>query len=863
MNWQNIWLLFLIIFAVSFEVVFADIATDGSVGPALTLTGPDFTIPDNLGTVSGRNLFHSFKTFSISENQSATFTGSDSINNVISRVTGGEISTIDGLLRSTVGDADFFFINPSGVVFGPHATVDVPAAFHVSTADELIFDDGRILSATLPATSTLTQAAPESFGFSGAKSVTIEINGSVLEFVPESSISISSGDIIIQPAEDDLPALLCEKGDIHLTAMGNTPGNVSLESSADVDASGDILMDFAKIVVSGNGGGNILIQAGNAFIKDSDIASDNTGNNEALQGIEIIINGLLDIKNIATPVSEETLTITINGQTLPMNPTGISSSTWSKGDAGRVIVNAGKLNIDSTGDMKGIKSIAYSDFGGNAGEVVIAVSGLMQILNGAVISTSTSSKVGKGGDITIHAGDLIMDDQGGEIYPVIGSITLSEGNAGTVEITVPGLVSINSFFGGISTSTVSKGNAGELIVNAGELKIKSRSNNSYTGIASNAESFSEGNAGSVIVNAEELTIDGNGSGSGIGSVSNPSSKGNAGSVIIKVSGLIKLINGASIGSSTLSKGDAGNVIVTASELALDSSDISSAAFSETSGYAGSVSIKADSITLLNNSQITIAAMQTLSDEKLAEIPKLDKTITITSDKLYLDKNSTVTSASTGNVPASRIIIHADKLFVKNSSTISTSADNANGGAITINGKNIFLNDSVITTSVNKSNGNGGKITIQGINEGQSADYLVMKSGFIQANTEGENATGGTIDINVNGVITDRTQELEIGGLERRIFEPGQNNNVIQAAAPKGNPGEIPQTPTEIDISSSITNMGVQFIATTVMSTDPCLELGSGHESSLLQGGKGGLPEQPEDPSLVPLSLERLDETVSD
>ncbi len=67
----------------------AEITTDGSVGPALTLPGPDMTIGAKLGTTKGANLFHSFKTFDLRRGESATFTGPDAIRNVIGRVTGG------------------------------------------------------------------------------------------------------------------------------------------------------------------------------------------------------------------------------------------------------------------------------------------------------------------------------------------------------------------------------------------------------------------------------------------------------------------------------------------------------------------------------------------------------------------------------------------------------------------------------------------------------------------------------------------------------------------------------------------------------------------------------------------------------
>src|SRR5918995_815987 len=84
----------------------AQIVTDGSVGPKISLSGGEIKIGADLGTRRGDNLFHSFERFGIAAGQTATFTGPGDIKNVISRVTGGEVSTIDGKLASQVGQAD-------------------------------------------------------------------------------------------------------------------------------------------------------------------------------------------------------------------------------------------------------------------------------------------------------------------------------------------------------------------------------------------------------------------------------------------------------------------------------------------------------------------------------------------------------------------------------------------------------------------------------------------------------------------------------------------------------------------------------------------------------------------------------------
>jgi filamentous hemagglutinin family protein len=129
----------------------AGVTTDGTVGRPVQLDGPDFQIGAELGRRAGGNLFHSFERFSIRTGESATFSGPDDIRNVISRVTGGARSDIEGTLASTIPGADFYFLNPAGLLFGPKARLNVQGSFHVSTADELRFADGAVFSATNPA----------------------------------------------------------------------------------------------------------------------------------------------------------------------------------------------------------------------------------------------------------------------------------------------------------------------------------------------------------------------------------------------------------------------------------------------------------------------------------------------------------------------------------------------------------------------------------------------------------------------------------------------------------------------------------------------------------------------------------------
>jgi large exoprotein involved in heme utilization and adhesion len=69
----------------------AEVTLDGTLGPASSLTGPNFVIPDTVGQTVGTNLFHSFGLFNINIGESATFRGPAAIDNIISRDRGQPI----------------------------------------------------------------------------------------------------------------------------------------------------------------------------------------------------------------------------------------------------------------------------------------------------------------------------------------------------------------------------------------------------------------------------------------------------------------------------------------------------------------------------------------------------------------------------------------------------------------------------------------------------------------------------------------------------------------------------------------------------------------------------------------------------
>ena len=99
------------------------------------------------------------------------------------------------MLRSEIAGANLYLLNPSGVLFGPNASLDVSGSFHVSTADFLRFADGAKFSANLGQESVLTVAPPAAFGFLGNNPAPITIQGSTLQVPGGKALSVVGGDM--------------------------------------------------------------------------------------------------------------------------------------------------------------------------------------------------------------------------------------------------------------------------------------------------------------------------------------------------------------------------------------------------------------------------------------------------------------------------------------------------------------------------------------------------------------------------------------------------------------------------------------------------------------------------------------------
>ena len=192
------------------------ITIDGSLSPAQTLVGPNYSIGANLGRQVGGNLFQSFGIFGLSQGESATFSGPSTVANVIGRVTGGSTSSINGAINSTIAGANVYLINPAGIVFGPNATINVSGSFRAASADYLRMSDGSRFQATNPNGSTLTAAPPAAFGFLTATPGAITVNGATLTTPTGQTLGLVGGAINLAGATLNAP-----QGTIHLTAAAS------------------------------------------------------------------------------------------------------------------------------------------------------------------------------------------------------------------------------------------------------------------------------------------------------------------------------------------------------------------------------------------------------------------------------------------------------------------------------------------------------------------------------------------------------------------------------------------------------------------------------------------------------------------
>ena len=451
------------------------ITIDGHFSPAQTLAGPNYAIGANLGKQVGGNLFQSFGIFGLATSESATFSGPAAINNVIGRVTGGNLSSINGKIQSTITGANLYLINPSGMVFGPNATVNVSGSFHASTADYLKMSDGKRFQATNPSGSTLSAAPPAAFGFLTASPAKITVNGSTLGPVP-GTLGLVGGPVSVTAA-----ALSAPGGTIDVTSAagsGEVPVDPRNTSALTVTSFGRVGIRGGSTISAGDqatanlgSGGSVFVRAGALRVDNSTILANNYGSGPG---------GLISLRG-KNRVALRNGTI-VKADTAP----------GSSGSGGSISLHA-KDRIALSG---GTVVVAVTNGTGKGGGITVstAPSGSISADN-AIVATESSSS-GNAGPLTASTGQLTITNQSELLSYVLGS-----GAGGPIRVTAGSILADSGanlgLTAGIFSNAAGAGDAASIFVGTKRLILRDQGS-----IFSQNLTSSSGQGGRVTVSVD-------------------------------------------------------------------------------------------------------------------------------------------------------------------------------------------------------------------------------------------------------------------------------------------------------------------------------------------------------------------------
>jgi filamentous hemagglutinin family protein len=145
--------------------------------------------------VSGKNQFHNFQTFDLKSGQVADFIpNSINIQNILSRVSGGTPSQIQGMIKSANG-VNLFLMNPSGILFGNGASLDIKGSFTATTANAIGFGNNLWFNAAGNNNTSALTGDPIQFSFTSANPGTI-VNTGTLTLPANQSLNLIGGTVI-------------------------------------------------------------------------------------------------------------------------------------------------------------------------------------------------------------------------------------------------------------------------------------------------------------------------------------------------------------------------------------------------------------------------------------------------------------------------------------------------------------------------------------------------------------------------------------------------------------------------------------------------------------------------------------------
>ncbi|MCV6637452.1 filamentous hemagglutinin N-terminal domain-containing protein [Candidatus Albibeggiatoa sp. nov. NOAA] len=745
--------------------------------PLLINTEQIYDISQDLGQTIGNNLFHTFDNFNLNQNQTAQFSGPNAIQNIISRVIGGEASFINGTIRSTIPNADFYFLNPYGIVFGEYARLDLQGSFHASTADYLKLSDGGEFHIRNPNQDILTVAPVAAFGFLNSTPAPISIQDSKLSVPIGETLSLISSDLQITgtdafrnsknryPVTDNAALLQAKSGQINLiTTAGNSL--INLQNPDWHQTGKPITATNTVIDVTGETGGNIFIRAGDIQFTNTHIDSQTQGDKNG---------GIVDIQanNIAFSQGSE-----------------LFLNTEGKG-------NATKLNIQARGDVTfsgenqtkrastiDAKTKSKNLDSGNAPEITIQARNIA-FLDGAHIY-SESKGSGNGVNVTMQADDSVVlsgvDSSGWRI----GGLTmdaLGQGNAGHLIIEAKNITFENG--AGLQSGAADGGDSASATIRATGTFTMRGLHKDETGSQLHTRvmgSSTGGQGGDLYIEANELIMQ-----DGARIFASTDGQGDGGDITVLVKGTLSVSNQSQTGESASrivsnSKGskrvkkvgDAGKIIVQAGQLIMqDGANISSSAQAKENRFAG----KAGEIQITVTDHMLLSGFNKNSDDDISASSGVYAT------SLGIGDNSN---------DAGKIIIQTGSLTIEDGAVIQTSTDNnANGGVIDIraqdtieiigkNAETLELKQQISgiyarSDSVESASGSSGEIIIQ-------ADKLILTQHGTIATSSSGGGEAGNISITANALHMDQNSAITSASQLQNSYEfdtlADRDNNML-------------------------------------------------------------------------------------
>ena len=633
--------------------LFAGAVIDTSWGrTAQTLSG-NFTIPESSGKVAGTNLFHSFKSFSVNTGESATFTtGTATLQNVISRVSGTSASSINGplSLQAAPGSApNFFFINPNGVTFGAGAQIDVPASFHVSTANNLRFaQDGTVFRAGAGPDNTLTVQAPEAFGFLGGAGAKVVFNNldpaTGQPATGKLSLAVSPGktfDVTARAIEIDNASVQASDGSIRLVSVGTRAAKIGIEPGIAAGCSGPITINSSDFDVSGVDGGKIELRGGEVQLHAATL--DSTRHYSAQGG------SALPPDRVSIDISAENLTL--DGSSLVSRPeSDLPSGAIS------VVAKSG-IAID---DSNIITSIGCSTCPGKSGDIRIEASRV----------TANRFVLDAHGRSPSHAGSI-------SVKATEGAVTLSNGEAsvdagkigGSIAIEGRSAVTLDSLNIHGDETFGNQGHAGSVAITSGAGVVKVL----HTRVSTDLLSDTIGAAGKISIAGRSIDL--------ADSTIAASSRGTgpAGTIAINATGGGVSIVDSQILSSTsvffvdaLAPAVSGNIDIVGNTINVDQGSLISISargryFLANPGHIGSIALVArDGVFVTNGSKVEAEnnanAHPYPPEPPSGALPQpgliAPGEIRITTPKLIVSSGSQISTRATTSNDASAIVIES-------------------------------------------------------------------------------------------------------------------------------------------------------------------------------------------------------------